>query len=136
MKKDTITCLKNTAIAIVLIVAGVFSIASADNFLGWYGDYADLHSYGGDAYTGIQNAAAIGANNVARVIRLLSNGFVHLFRIIGIVLLGTGVSSLLANIIPLIAKLIKAIAALTSTRSSANNDADDTDKQTETFFND
>lgn len=129
MKKDTITCLKNTAIAIVLIVAGIFSIASVDSVYG-RGDYADLHSYGGDAYTGMQNAAAIGANNVQRVIRILSNGFDRLFCIIGIVLLGTGVSSLLANIIPLIAKLIKAIAALTFIRNSANNDADDTDKQT------
>ncbi len=56
-------------------LSGVLSIIFGiviNNFPG--GSYADLETYGGDAYTGMQNASAMAANNVLR----LSNNLNHI----------------------------------------------------------
>ncbi len=51
------------------------------------GSYESSHSYGGDAYTGIQNAAAQGANNVLYGSEILRFGFGSLLLVLGLALI-------------------------------------------------
>ena len=51
------------------------------------GSYAYSWSYGGDAYTGIQNSAAQTANNVSLVGNIVKTGFSGMFLVIGLALI-------------------------------------------------
>ena len=53
------------------------------------GSYVSEKTYGGDAYTGIQNAAAIAAKNAADVAEIVQKGFGSI--VSGIILLGVAV---------------------------------------------
>lgn len=55
------------------------------------GSYVSEKTYGGDAYTGIQNAAAIAAKNAADVAEIGQKGFGYFFIVSGIILLGVAV---------------------------------------------
>lgn len=55
------------------------------------GSYVSEKTYGGDAYTGIQNAAAIAAKNAADVAEIVQKGFGYFFIVSGIILLGVAV---------------------------------------------
>lgn len=55
------------------------------------GSYVSEKTYGGDAYTGIQNAAAIAAKNAADVAEIVQKGFGYIFIVSGIILLGVAV---------------------------------------------
>lgn len=55
------------------------------------GSYESNHSYGGDAYTGIQNAAAQAANNVQDVGRLLRTALGYGFLLQGAILLSVAI---------------------------------------------
>ena len=50
----------------------------------YYGEYTIKQSYGGDAYTGIQNAASATANNVERLGYLIDGVVEQLYVICGI----------------------------------------------------
>ena len=52
------------------------------------GSYVSEKTYGGDAYTGIQNAAAKNAADVAEIVQ---KGFGYFFIVSGIILLGVAV---------------------------------------------
>ena len=58
------------------------------------GDYEFSSSYGGDAYTGIQNAAAQTANNVQALSEIAKNGFGFLLVAIGLIAIFYFVSKL------------------------------------------
>ena len=52
------------------------------------GSFESSRSYGGDAYTGIQNAAAQSANNIIYASKLLRFGFGSLLLVLGLFLIG------------------------------------------------
>ena len=49
-------------VGLALVILGIFALTL--NSVDYYGKRTERTSYGGDAYTGIQNAAADTANNV------------------------------------------------------------------------
>lgn len=69
-----------------------------------YGSFVGWETYGGDAYTGIQNAAATTANQVLRLnenIETLANcikiGFGFILLIVGVLLIFYGIQKLLSE---------------------------------------
>ena len=70
------------------IVSGIIAIVFAFNIKGMsIGSYESNEYYGGDAYTGIQQASAQAANNVQDLARIVRTGFFALFLVIGIALI-------------------------------------------------
>jgi len=65
--------------ALLLAFSLIAFIASMSMFDSYTGGYESNERYGGDAYTGIQNAAAQTANNVERLSTIVSEGFGWLF---------------------------------------------------------
>lgn len=77
------------ALKIFGIALGVGAlIAAIYIFSMHHGGYENYLSYGGDAYTGIQNAAAQTANNVRSLADIVKAGFGSLFAILGVGLIG------------------------------------------------
>ncbi len=73
-------------ISIVGIISGVISIIFGLMMRGMdIGSYESYSSYGGDAYTGIQNAAAQTANNLMDVAEITRSGFSFLLIAIGLI---------------------------------------------------
>ena len=81
MKKNN----KISVSAILGMLVGIFSILGGLGgwFTSGYYDYVSHTTYGGDAYTGIQNAAADTANNVNQLGHGLNSAFSWLFVILG-----------------------------------------------------
>ena len=75
------------AIGIISIVLSIkcFSINDLD--------YESKSAYGGDAYTGIQNAAAITSKNVKDLASIIQFGFGSLLMVNGLTLLAFGLTS-------------------------------------------
>lgn len=67
------------------ILSVIFGIYVKNGNYGTYPYYIAGESYGGDAYTGIQNAAANTANNVRSVYFLASEGAMFLLIVIGLI---------------------------------------------------
>ncbi len=68
------------------IASGILSIIFGIIMLGKdVGSYEYSEAYGGDAYTGIQNAAAQTANNVKNLSEITKNGFAFLLIAIGLI---------------------------------------------------
>ncbi len=65
--------------ALLLAFSLIAFIASMNMFDSYTGGYESSERYGGDAYTGIQNAAAQTANNVEQLSTIVSEGFGWLF---------------------------------------------------------
>ncbi len=78
----------------VAIISIIFAMICFDMY---DGNYESDIKYGGDAYTGIQNAAAQTANNVMYTNRCIKTIGGFAFIIIGLVLGTIGVDCLLAN---------------------------------------
>ena len=77
----------------VLIFGGCLSILfSLLMFFSDIGLFADINTYGGDAYTGIQNAAAYTAYNVKTLSNIVSHGFSAILFICGFIFIGFGMS--------------------------------------------
>lgn len=84
---------------ICLIVIGALSVIfSIVCFAADTGAFERQSAYGGDAYTGIQNAGAITANNVKCVAQICSIGFGGVFLLAGLTLLAVGIASLLSTV--------------------------------------
>lgn len=80
--------------AIILLVAGVLSVAlGITSFTLEVGEYERDYAYGGDAYTGIQNAAAGAANNARIAARIERFGFGSVLLVAGLALIGAGFGS-------------------------------------------
>lgn len=82
--------------SIVSVVIGALAIILAlVCFFSDTGVFERESAYGGDAYTGIQNAGAVTANNVKCAALILSRGFGALLLIIGFVFISQGAFGLI-----------------------------------------
>lgn len=83
--------MKNTARSIILLIAGIISIGfSSYCFNLDTGISITDNTYGGDAYTGMQNASATTARNVQDLSRIVKFGFGATLLILGVSLIGFG----------------------------------------------
>ena len=81
--------------SILLIAIGILAIVFAFKIGNLYsGAWVGSETYGGDAYTGIQNASANAANNAYAAAYILQQGFKRCFIIVGLVLASIGGTSL------------------------------------------
>lgn len=83
---------------VLLLLTGLLSVIlsfSMDNYVG--GSYETSITYGGDAYTGIQNAAAQTANNVLALSSTVSFGFQAILLIGGLSLIFYSCIALIGN---------------------------------------
>jgi hypothetical protein len=77
--------IKQKYFSIAGMVVGAFSVIMSFVVKGWYySGYVSHSSYGGDAYTGIQNAAASTANNVMSLIHLVQLGLFVILLVFGL----------------------------------------------------
>ena len=80
--------------AIVLIVIGVIAIGlSIKCFTIDELDYETRSMYGGDAFTGIQNAAAVTSRNVKELAEIVKFGFSSVLFVMGLTLVGFGLTT-------------------------------------------
>lgn len=84
--------------SIGLVVTGVLAIAFGISIISkWvpdYNYYLKIETYGGQAYTGIQNAAACTGFLVREGIDVMQLGFMFLFFLIGLLCLSVGLPPL------------------------------------------
>ena len=78
-------------IGIAAIVLGIMCFAANKGYT------VSFETYGGDAYTGIQNAAARTASNIAKSNELNALGFGSILVIAGLVMLAFGISGFVGN---------------------------------------
>ena len=84
--------------SIILIVVGIIALGlsikcfSIDDL-----DYATKSMYGGDAYTGIQNAAAATSKNVKELASIVQFGFGSILLVMGLGLIGLGLTTPTGN---------------------------------------
>lgn len=79
--------------SILFIVIGIIAIVLAVYFYQMGSlEYCSDTSYGGDAYTGIQNAAAATARNVRRIAEIVKEGFAATFFLSGLGFIGVGLT--------------------------------------------
>ena len=78
----------------VFIVIGIIAIGLA---IGCYSidDYESINIYGGDAFTGIQNAAAVTSRNVKELAAIVQFGFGSVLLVMGLTLVGVGLIPLI-----------------------------------------
>ena len=93
-KKTALFYVRRILRSIIFIVIGISAIVFAneidDKGSPWP---AECQSYGGDAYTGIQNAAAITSENVAYMNRTLKLGFQYTLLIAGVAFIAFGATT-------------------------------------------
>ena len=95
----TIKSLKKTIVAALIIVLGmVVSIVGISEKFHYYGYYTYYETYGGDAYTGIQNAAADTSKNIQNLGYMCEEFFNALFLYSGLLIILLGVYFLSSNI--------------------------------------
>lgn len=81
------------------ILVGLISvICSFMFFSAWTGSTISLYSYGGDAYTGIQNAAAYSGSNVYYLSEICAKGFGILLLVLGLAMIAYFLHTLLADL--------------------------------------
>ena len=86
--------MKRVIISISLILVSIASIVLGIVCFGMKeGGYPSYTTYGGDAYTGIQNAGAATARNVSYGNEILRFGFGSILVIAGAVMLGIGIAN-------------------------------------------
>ncbi|MBR4553043.1 MAG: hypothetical protein IKO20_04925 [Bacteroidaceae bacterium] len=80
--------------SIVLIVIGIIAIGlSIKCFTIDDLDWAAKSMYGGDAYTGIQNAAAVTSRNVMELASIVQFGFGSILLVMGLGFVGLGLTT-------------------------------------------
>lgn len=83
---------------IVLIIVGVISIGlSIRCFTFGKLGYEEKMEYGGDAFTGIQNATAKTSQNVVELAKIAKFGFGSVLLVVGLSFLGIGLTSPIQN---------------------------------------
>ena len=84
----------STLKSIFFILVGIVSIGlSISCFNADDGDYVEKNYYGGDAYTGIQHAAAETGQNVRALTKLATKGFGSILLVGGLALVVVGIPS-------------------------------------------
>ena len=105
-------------IAALLVVVGVLSIILGFCAFGAdTGYHENNNTYGGDAYTGIQNAAAQTANNLVDLADLTAFGFGSILLIGGLVLVLVGINNLSMSDLSAAKNAIDNITKMTSTEA-------------------
>lgn len=86
---NALKIVRSIAFVIISIVAFTFSskIDDMNN-----GDYVSSSRYGGDAYTGMQNASAETGCNVYKGNQILQKGFKYTFILVGLGFLAIGIT--------------------------------------------
>ena len=80
--------------SVILIVIGIVAMGlSIKCFKIDELDYAFRSVYGGEAYTGIQNAAAITSKNVKELASIVQFGFGSVLLVMGLTLVGVGLTT-------------------------------------------
>ena len=80
--------------AIVLIIIGIVAIGlSIKCYTFDKLDYESKSMYGGDAFTGIQNAAAVTSKNVKDLAGIVQFGFGSVLLVMGLTLVGFGLTT-------------------------------------------
>ncbi len=80
--------------SIVLMVIGIVAIGlSIKCYTIDEMDYESRSMYGGDAYTGIQNAAAATSKNVKELAEIVQFGFGSVLLVMGMTLVGVGMTT-------------------------------------------
>lgn len=81
-----------------MIIVGVISIGlSIRCFTFGKLDYEEKMEYGGDAFTGIQNATAKTSQNVVELAKIAKFGFGSVLLVVGLSFLGIGLTSPIQN---------------------------------------
>ena len=79
--------------SILLTAEGILSIIFSIRFFNMEdGSYEPNATYGGDAYTGMQNASAQAANNIQDLTKNVNKGMGYMLMIAGLTLISIGVS--------------------------------------------
>ena len=77
---------------ILFILVGIVSIWMSNKcFNAHTGSYVEMQYYGGDAFTGIQHAAAETGENVRDLAKLVSDGFGYILLVSGLTLIVVGI---------------------------------------------
>ena len=88
----------NKVLSILLALVGIVAIIlSIVCFTADSGSFESYERYGGDAYTGIQNASAHTSNNVMHLGDIVKTGFGSVLLVAGLSLAGVGVCGLIGE---------------------------------------
>ena len=114
--------------AIGITLTGIMAIVFAimcwlywESYVLYDGSYISFETYGGDAYTGIQNAAAATANNVRALIRVVGYATSNLIHYIGYLLFTIGVLLLVIGVSKTITVFSKKSVVNVNTQDTTNN---------------
>lgn len=78
----------------VLIIIGIVAIGLSIKCFSFEAlDYESTSTYGGDAYTGIQNAAAMTSKNVKDLAEIVQFGFGAILLVMGLGFIGNGLTT-------------------------------------------
>jgi hypothetical protein len=84
--------------AVVLIIIGIVAVGLSIKCFSFDAlQYESTSRYGGDAFTGIQNAAAVTSKNVKELAEIVQFGFGAILLVIGIGLIGFGLTTPIGN---------------------------------------
>lgn len=103
----------------VCIVVGVLGIITAVN-LHFYGEWTMYEYYGGDAYSGIQNAAADTARNIDQLGELVEDGMKAVFYLFSIIFIAYGIIGVIESV-----KMNLKISTVTTTENDDFSSEDD-----------
>ncbi len=115
--------------SIVLMVIGIVAIGlsikcySIDEM-----NYESKSMYGGDAFTGIQNAAAATSKNVKELSEIVQFGFGSILLVMGLTLVGVGLTTPLGSQIEKIEQVSSVAEATPNEESTKDQPADIEDK--------
>lgn len=87
-----------TVVGIGVILLGIISFIMA-SFTSNHGTFVSDKYYGGDAYTGIQNAVADTANNINSLINAVNDTYTNIMIFVGICLIISGSLCILYDIL-------------------------------------
>lgn len=119
MKQKIEKKILSIGLILIGITAIIFAFLCFNNYFGWYHStsYISRETYGGDAYTSIQNAAAATANNVkylAYDVASIGNFFVQ----------AMGYSLLIVGLCLLLVGITKAIPAFKKQKNIVSDEAE------------
>ena len=119
MKKGVAEKILAIGITLVGVAAIVFGILcwSYWNSYSYYGISVRYETYGGDAYTGIQNAAADTANNIKALIGLIGSSTSTLINYMGYLIFTIGALLFVVSIAKMISAFKKETKVIESTQS-------------------
>jgi len=115
--------------SIVLMVIGIVAIGlSIKCYTIDEMNYESKSMYGGDAFTGIQNAAAATSKNVKELAEIVQFGFGSVLLVMGLTLVGVGLTTPLGSQIGKIEQVSSVAEAAPNEESTKDQPADIEDK--------